>query len=751
MRDLSNIQSRMKKDVRSNDIGKIITKLKEDPLVTLEIFTDQDHNLLGIYYQDEVMKKIYNAFPEMLFVDATHKVNELRMPLYVFLICDGNGQSEIVAACLVVNEQRIVIEKMVNAFKKHNSSYTATNVIMTDKDMNERDVLSEAFPSASSQLCLFHVLRTFGREITVEAMSIRSAERSVALDILQKIAYSSTAEKYESNRRLLNDTGFTKVSEYFEANWHPIRCEWVTCFINTFNFNNRTNNRLESINQKIKSVCSAFSDLETFFQDFRTVVSSLRIERDSKALVCTSKVSVFGIGTTVEAQYTRLLTPYAAKFVRRQFEKRSKVKIVDGCVTTAETFLYECSCSFYQSMKLPCKHIFALRESNEQPMFDETLVHKRWRLDNYRTSHVAHNMTADGSCANSSASIIVSTNEMHQPQPKTQHQKYNAAQILALRIATLVSETGISEFNNKMSILNSILQLWENGKSICVIRKDAAAADELLEEQMSDCEDTKCFHEENSEPSSDDGGSDFSEEHNRLTMETVELPEYLETGTSQEVSQITVGKVKSFEEFEVIDDDDYNEAVTNFAKEEENQEISLSMVKVPPRMRKRGRPKGLANTVIGLPRKKAKFGPVAFEKMLPQQRDKVIMTWFVGKDAAEEAMKGKIITEDVVETIPENVNNACIDDCVCMQSVKRFFTQDAWETVEAIIKIKQEGCSYFCTVCELEIDDDQDESINCSSCLGWLHFKCTGLRSSPKKKYWFCRACSTLTQSNYNH
>jgi len=38
-------------------------------------------------------------------------------------------------------------------------------------------------------------------------------------------------------------------------------------------------------------------------------------------------------------------------------------------------------------------------------------------------------------------------------------------------------------------------------------------------------------------------------------------------------------------------------------------------------------------------------------------------------DAAEEAIKGKIITKDV-EIIPENVNNACVDEYVCMQSVK---------------------------------------------------------------------------------
>ena len=120
-------------------------------------------------------------------------------------------------------------------------------------------------------------------------------------------------------------------------------------------------------------------------------------------------------------------------------------------------------------------------------------------------------------------------------------------------------------------------------------------------------------------------------------------------------------------------------------------------------MRKRGRPKGLANTVIGLPRKKAKRVPAAFDKFLPKQREKIILSWFVGIDAAEAAIKGKVIIEDTVETIPENVNNACIDECVCMQSVKRFFTDDAWRTVETIMMIKQERCSYFCKICELEI------------------------------------------------
>jgi len=377
-------------------------------------------------------------------------------------------------------------------------------------------------------------------------------------------------------------------------------------------------------------------------------------------------------------------------------------------------------------------------------LYEETLVHKRWRLDNYKACHVALNSAAESSSASNETSVIVSTNKIHQPQPKTQHQKYNAAQLLALRIAAVISETGIREFNSKMNVLKNILQHWENGMSVCVTGIDTAAADEFIEQQISDCEDTReHLHEENA----DDGfetESNYSEhdedESSTLTTEIVELPEHLQNEVTEPIQEIIVDEGGQFEE--IIDDDDYNEAVRCVAQEENN---FLSFVKLPPKMRKRGQPKGLANTVIGLPRKKAKSGPVAFEKMLPPQKDIIILSWFVGKDAAEEAIKGKIITEDVVETIPENVNNACVDECVCMQSVKRFFTHDAWKTVEDVLKFKREGCSYYCSICELEIDDGQDESINCSSCLGWLHFKCTGLRSTPKKKYWFCRACSTFT------
>lgn len=52
------------------------------------------------------------------------------------LVEDGNGQSEIVAAFMVLQETESTFSKMVDLFKKHNSSWECVHVIMTDKKIS---------------------------------------------------------------------------------------------------------------------------------------------------------------------------------------------------------------------------------------------------------------------------------------------------------------------------------------------------------------------------------------------------------------------------------------------------------------------------------------------------------------------------------------------------------------------------------------------------------------------------------------
>ena len=83
-------------------------------------FTDEDDMLKAIYFQTSEMRSAFALYPELLLIDATYKLNNLNMPLYVLMIVDGNGESEIVCLWLTQFEDKETITKLVQEFKKHN-------------------------------------------------------------------------------------------------------------------------------------------------------------------------------------------------------------------------------------------------------------------------------------------------------------------------------------------------------------------------------------------------------------------------------------------------------------------------------------------------------------------------------------------------------------------------------------------------------------------------------------------------------
>ena len=112
----------------------------------VDVIVDNDNVLQGILFQDHEMRQCFSSYPELVCVDATYKLIELRFPLYIMLVEDGNGQSKIVAAFMVLQETDSTISKMVDLFKKHNSSWEHVRVIMTDKDVTESSVFSAQIP-----------------------------------------------------------------------------------------------------------------------------------------------------------------------------------------------------------------------------------------------------------------------------------------------------------------------------------------------------------------------------------------------------------------------------------------------------------------------------------------------------------------------------------------------------------------------------------------------------------------------------
>ena len=146
--------------------------------------------------------------------------------------------------------------------------------------MTERNVIKEQLPQANLLICLFHTLRSFRREISCDKLGISQSERIMCLELLSKMAYAQSEGAYASFYVEFQQCAPRCVVDYFNENWHHIREQWVDGLKNSqCNYLNRTNNRVESINAKLKMVITRYSGMTQFFSDLMQCLSSLRVER----------------------------------------------------------------------------------------------------------------------------------------------------------------------------------------------------------------------------------------------------------------------------------------------------------------------------------------------------------------------------------------------------------------------------------------------------------------------------------------
>ena len=100
-----------------------------------EIVFEDDSNFNCLFYEDQDLKKIFEAFQEMLIVDA-------------------------VLSCK--NEESLC--HMMVIFKKEKESFEKIEKFMADEDFNEQNVFKVKFPKTTLSLSYI----SFEREITVK-------------------------------------------------------------------------------------------------------------------------------------------------------------------------------------------------------------------------------------------------------------------------------------------------------------------------------------------------------------------------------------------------------------------------------------------------------------------------------------------------------------------------------------------------------------------------------------------------------
>lgn len=381
------------------------------------------------------------------------------------------------AACFLAVEDACSLKWMMETFKKHNPEWPSIKVVLTDKDIVERETVKVCLPNASLAICLFHMLRSVRREVTIDKMRITAGQRLLCLELFQRMAHSSSQSAYYEAYNQLKKDAPKSVLHYFDVNWHPIRDQWVLGLkFGCGSFLNSTNNRLESINGKLKQVISRKTGFTVFLDQFFIIINALRTERDHKAAVSFQKtrIHVYSSGSA-ESSYAKLLTPYAFRFVLKQMTLIDKVQEIlpseDDYVTNSTNegqivvSLRDCSCIFRRSMGLPCRHMLSLAKKLEKPLFNELLCDKRWTLDYYRQVHRVFDTAPD-----EPTSYVTSTEASASHVKKmTQHEKFRKASLIASQLASVTSEASNVHFERRIEVLKDLIDYWKEGIEVSVV------------------------------------------------------------------------------------------------------------------------------------------------------------------------------------------------------------------------------------------------------------------------------------------
>lgn len=116
---------------------------------------------------------------------------------------------------------------------------------------------------------------------------------------------------------------------------------------------------------------------------------------------------------------------------------------------------------FFNSMRLPCRHIFACRSLSKVSVFSESLCDKRW-LKGYcrKTQRLFDSSTP------AEPKITITETLRRRKQKPNQNERFREANGIYLKLA---SEFGGVLFERRLEVLKMLQDVWEKNQEISIV------------------------------------------------------------------------------------------------------------------------------------------------------------------------------------------------------------------------------------------------------------------------------------------
>lgn len=388
--------------------------------------------------------------------------------------------------------------------------------------------------------------------------------------------------------------------------------------------------------------------------------------------------------------YHQLVTPYIYTQIERQYKLCAEVPIEltatgEGVFQSQSGYTVTtdcCSCSFFKTMILPCRHIFKLLKNEKLNMFKPTLCSNRWTKQYYQQSHPA----------------LSAYDRIPQSQPVFAHTIKSRDEVSKFKKAATVTK----ELNNRASTLTG-------AEYDVFMEKVAAFANTMLNPDIPVPSTSRSVVSGGSTPS-------VNGERN-----------YPITPASSSANP-AAGRSGS---------SDVTEAESSTVDSAKNLRNDIAAFKLPPKMKCPGRPKEKVNTVAGVKRKgDAAPGVTPVKKKFidlnSQSQSINIIRWLTNKTAKQICAK-RVAKHEIIED--QLIFNRLRNDMLDFSGTKKYFESKAYKYLREEIQ-KLNNKIWPCGKCLRKLSGNQ---IMCVTCLDWFHVQCAEFEGDED---FYCSDCS---------
>ena len=383
-------------------------------------------------------------YGDVLIVDGTYGINDLKIPLYTIFGHGPDGKGKVMTHALVTRETTANLKFVLESYK--GSTEMVPHCVVMDKDCSEIVSSKSVFPDAQVLLCAFHTLKTFKKVTAARVHCPKTKER--LRELLLLMVSGKTKENFDRSEEELLEIAPPVFRDYYQKNWGNCPEMWATYAMDEHrHLGNTTTNRIESFHQKLKNHLRKDMTVAECVSGLLRVHRSMQ-DTDSFRKKMT-KVATFynakGL-SDIELLYSEQLTKYAASAVIRSIRASQDCTLKAEYETSATT----CGCSTYRTKGLPCKHIFHFRTGNGLPLYDATLVEDRWHEPSVETI--------------SPGEVVISSSQRAKKLSKTQ--KYKEAMAVCKEICDIISEHSMEKFDTQLAQLDHLLDQWKLGNDM---------------------------------------------------------------------------------------------------------------------------------------------------------------------------------------------------------------------------------------------------------------------------------------------